>query len=100
MYACNNSMITTKSGVILIAGRFPGIGLQVSRDHGMTWQLYQIDTSIWANGALYEVEPEIVLYVYGGWNNPQQMRRQLIRVTPDSVEPVRTADTLWERMNR
>jgi len=89
MYACNNSMLTTTSGVILIAGRFPGIAMQVSRDNGLTWKFYQLDRCIYANGAMYEVEPNVVLYVYGGWNRPQQLRYQLIRVTSDGVEPIR-----------
>jgi photosystem II stability/assembly factor-like uncharacterized protein len=93
MYACNNSMLTTTSGVIMIGGRFPGIALQVSRDDGMTWQFHQIDQATWANGAMFEVEPDVVLFIYGGPSNPQQLRYQLIRVTPDRIEPVRVEAT-------
>ena len=89
MYACNNSMLTTSSGAIVIAGRFPGIALQVSRDHGLTWKCYQFDRCIYANGAMYEVEPDVVLYTYGGWNSPGQLRYQLIRITSDGIEPIR-----------
>ena len=88
MYACNNSMITTQSGALIIGGRFPGIGIQVSRDGGMSWQGACIDAAGWANGAMYEVEPDVVLFIYGGKENPRTMRAQLIRITPDDIEPV------------
>jgi len=89
MYACNNSMMTTRSGVILIGGRFPGIALQVSRDHGMTWQFYQIDQAANANGTMYELEPDLVIFVYAALSDPPQSRYQLIRVTPEGIEPAR-----------
>ena len=93
MYACNNSMITTTSGVIIIGGRFPGMGVQVSHDDGMTWKCFRIDTCVWANGAMYEVEPDVVLYVYGGKCVPEPkdsgkfLRGQLLRVTSEGLEP-------------
>lgn len=93
MYACNNSIITTSSGAIVMGGRFPGMALQVSRDNGMSWQFYQIDRAAWANGAMVEVEPDVVLYVYGGLMDPNKMRYQLIRVTPDRLEPIRAEKT-------
>jgi hypothetical protein len=89
MYACNNSMICTASGYLLIAGRFPGIAAQVSRDGGMTWQGFKIDNAIWANGATFEVEPDVVLYIYGGRSNPSEMRGQIIKITPDGLLPIR-----------
>jgi len=61
-------------------------GLQMEMVHGMTWNFYQIDTGIRCNGSMYEVEPDVVLYVYGGWNGPQQLRYQLVGVTPTGVE--------------
>ena len=88
MYACGHAMCTTTSGYLLIGGRFPAISVQVSRDDGMTWQCYQIDTGTWANGAMIEVEPDVVLFVYGGKNQPQQLRRLLLRVTADNLEPI------------
>ncbi|MBM4005444.1 MAG: DUF1080 domain-containing protein [Planctomycetes bacterium] len=94
MYACNNSMLTTTSGVIIIGGRFPGIALQISRDEGMTWQFHQIDQASWANGAMLEVEPDVVLFVYGGPSIPPQLRYQLIRVTSNNVEPIRVVDVV------
>ena len=69
---------------------FPAIAVQVSRDNGMTWQCYQIDTACWANGAMIEVEPDVVLYVYGALNKPMSLRRQLMQVTPDSLKPLST----------
>ena len=59
-------MLTIRSGVVLLGGRFPGIGVQVSRDGGMTWNFYQVDSAGWANGAMFEIEPDVVLFTYGG----------------------------------
>ncbi len=87
MYACTNSMLTTRSGVILIGGRFPGIAVQASFDDGMTWRCCQIDTALWANGSMYEIEPDVVLFVYGGLNEPHQLRYQVLRVTAFGLEP-------------
>jgi len=36
---------------------------------------------------MFEVAPDVVLLVDGAKDSPQQMRRQLIRVTPDGLEP-------------
>ncbi|MSO21660.1 MAG: DUF1080 domain-containing protein [Acidobacteria bacterium] len=87
MYACNNSMITTSSGALIIGGRFPGMGVQVSHDGGMSWKCFQVDTAAWSNGAMLEVEPNVVLWIYGGRNKPRQLRAQRIRVTDDGIEP-------------
>ena len=59
--------------------------MQVSRDNGYTLQCHQIDTAAWANGSMLEVEPDVVLYVYGG---RKELRCQRLRVTPDGLEPV------------
>lgn len=89
MYACSHSMIATASGALLIGGRFPGLAVQVSHDSGMTWKCYMIDASGgWANGAMYELEPDVVLFIYGGWNTPDQLRCQVLRVTPTGLEAV------------
>ena len=54
-----NSAVTTKSGVVMVAGRFPGLSLMVSWDDAMSWEFYLIDTSGFAaNGALVELEPD------------------------------------------
>jgi len=83
--------LATKSGVLLVAGRFPGApGLYVSHDSGMTWKAYSVDTGgSWAMGKMYEVEPGVVLYVYQDTYH-SDMRAQFIRITDDGAEPVRT----------
>ena len=90
LYGCCGSMTTTRSGAMIITGRFPGIAAQMSRDNGMTWRCYKIDNTVWANGATYEVEPDVVLYIYGaGYGAQSAMRGQLIKITPDGLSPVR-----------
>lgn len=80
-----NSALTTKSGVVLVAGRFPGIALMVSWDDAMSWDSYIIDTSAFAaNGALVELEPDLVLYIYGGSYSPAGYRTQLFKVDRQS----------------
>ena len=87
MYGCG--MISTQSGTLLIGGRFPGLAVQMSRDSGMTWNFHVIDNTAWANGAMFEVEPDLVLFLYGGRWSPPELRGQFLRVTPDGLEPVR-----------
>ena len=68
----------------------PGLGLHVSHDSGMSWKHYRIDPVIWAGGVMYEVEPDVVLWVYRGEYPPHpDARAQFIRVTPDGLEPAR-----------
>ena len=44
--------VSTRSGVLLVAGRFPGITVQASWDGGMTFSAWTVDvSSIWGNGA-------------------------------------------------
>ena len=86
MYACTRARVCTSSGTILIGGRFPGLAVQVSRDGGMSWTCYRVDTCGWANGAMIEVEPDIVAFLYGGKGN---LRGQLLKVTPDDLIPLR-----------
>ncbi len=81
-YAC--SLICTRSGVLVYTGRFPGQGLHISRDGAMTWKSYRIDQTIWANGTLYEVKPDVVLYVH---MTKGKLRGQFIRITDDGAEP-------------
>lgn len=82
-------MVCTTSGTLIIGGRFPDISVQVSRDDGMTWKCYRIDSAIWANGSMYEVAPDVVLFIYGGPDNPREMRGMFLRVTPEGLEPAR-----------
>jgi len=79
-------MLCTSSGALILAGRFPGLGLHVSHDGGMTWRSYRIDQTLWACGTLFEVEPDIVLYVY---MTAGKLRGQFIRITADAAEPAR-----------
>ncbi len=83
-----SSLLCTSSGTLLLAGRMPGLGLHVSHDNGATWQTHRIDSGhlIWACGTMYEVKPDLVLYVYmtGG-----RLRGQFIRVTAEGIEPTR-----------
>ncbi len=88
LYASYHAMCTTTSGYLVIGGRFPALSVQVSRDHGMSWKCYQVDTVIWANGSMIEVEPDVVLFIYGGKNHPLGLRRQFLRVTEDNLEPI------------
>ncbi len=87
MYACTDAMTATTGGAIVIAGRHPGIGAQLSLDGGMSWQATRIDTPFYANGSTLEVEPDVVLYVYDGKYSDARVRAQLLRVTPHGLEP-------------
>jgi hypothetical protein len=82
--------LTTESGVLLVAGRFPGApGLYVSHDSGMTWKAYAIDTGgMRAMGKMYEVKPNVILYVYGD-SYHSEMRAQFIQITDDGAQPAR-----------
>jgi hypothetical protein len=51
----------------------------------MTWETYQIDTEAWAMGGMYEVAPDVVLWVYG--SGGKQLRAQFIRITAAGAEP-------------
>ena len=87
-YACATPGHATASGALVVGGRMPGLGLHVSLDDGMTWKSYRIGTDIWAMGDMYEVEPDVVLWVYmDSWYS--ELRAQFIRITPDGAEPVR-----------
>jgi hypothetical protein len=91
MYAATDAMSSTESGALLIAGRHPGIAVQLSQDDGISWQCSRIDTPFYANGATLEVEPSVVLYVYDGKYSDPHARAQLLRVTPHGLEPVRNS---------
>ncbi|MCK4322898.1 MAG: hypothetical protein KAW89_00110 [Armatimonadetes bacterium] len=48
-----------------------------------------MDTAgLWAMGTMYEVEPDLVFYIYMDLY-ASSMRAQFIRITPDGAEPVR-----------
>ena len=82
------SMVRTKSGMILCAHRFPHYSVNISRDDGLHWDAGTvIDYPVWAMGCMLEVEPDLVLAVYMNAQRSQPMLGQLIRVTPDGLEP-------------
>jgi len=93
-YNCGTLPHATASGALLIGGRMPGLGLHASHDSGMSWKHYRADTVAWAGGVMYEVEPDVVLWVYMGERgaNPDA-RAQFLRVTPDGLEPVEATAT-------
>ena len=87
-YACVMLPHPTASGALVIGGRMPGLGLHVSRDDGMTWSHYQIGTDIWVGGSMYEVAPDVVMWVHGdSWES--SARAEFIRITPTGIEPAR-----------
>ena len=55
----------------------------------MSWKHYRVDTAAEVGGAMYEVAPDVVLWVYEGEGASRYARAQFIRVTPDGVEPAR-----------
>lgn len=86
-YATPN-MLRTRSGAVLVAHRLPSLSLNTSHDEGRTWdQGTLIDSGLWCMGAMAEVEPDVVLYVY--WDSYESlMRAQRLRVTAAGLEPL------------
>ena len=66
MYASPDAMLTTAAGVLLIGGRFPAMSIQASWDDGKTWSFTNVDTQFYGYGAMYEIAPNIVVFLYGG----------------------------------
>ena len=89
-YATPN-MLRTKAGAVLVAHRQPTMTVHCSRNDGHTWdQGTLIDGGLWCMGAMREVEPDVVLYLY--WDSfESHMRAQLIRICSDRLEPVARA---------
>ena len=83
LYACFDASITTASGAMVICGRFPALSCQLSLDSGMTWTMTTIDVSgIWAQGTLFELSPDVLLFTYGG--TPWNARYQKMRVDTEA----------------
>jgi len=81
-------MTRTRSGVLLVAHRFPGHSINISRDDGVTWdEGTTVDFPAWAMGCMMEVEPDVVLFVYMDATR-QYLRAQRIQVTPDGLQPL------------
>jgi hypothetical protein len=87
-YACAALPHPTASGALIVGGRMPGLSIYVSHDEGMTWKIFRLGTSTGAMGAMVEVEPDVVLWVYGD-NRDTSARGQFIRITADGAEPAR-----------
>ena len=85
-YATPN-VVRTASGALLVAHRMPWLTVHCSLDDGRTWQGTTIDSGTWAMGAMCEVEPDVVLYVYMV-SYESLMRGQYLRVTPSGLEPM------------
>jgi hypothetical protein len=84
------SMARTRAGVIAVAHRFPQYSINLSRDAGLNWdEGTVIDYPAWAMGCLVEVEPNVLLATYMNWEHKSQpLLAQLIRITPEGIEPV------------
>ena len=83
------SMIRTSSGAILVAHRNPNYSVNVSRDDGLNWDAGTvIDYPAWAMGCMVEVEPDVVLITYMNDSREQPLLGQLVRVTPERIEPI------------
>ena len=79
LYACFNAMLTTRAGVIIICGRFPGTTCHVSWDDGLSWPgVYTVDpTGANSQGTMFEAEDGVVLFLYGGQD---ELRSQTFKV--------------------
>jgi hypothetical protein len=84
MQAMGSTCLSTTSGVLMVAGRFPAITIQASWDGGFSFSFFTVDTSsMWANGAMAEIAPDVVLFVYGGPSAPNELRSQRFKVEHD-----------------
>ena len=93
------SMTRTQNGTIVVAHRFPGYSINISRDDGRNWdQGTIIDWQPWGQGALLEVEPNVLLVTYmnidhGDWHNlvktdQSPLLAQRFRITDDRIIPL------------
>lgn len=42
------------------------MSIQASWDNGKTWMFTNIDTQFYAYGAMFEIAPSVVVFLYGG----------------------------------
>lgn len=83
------SMTKTKSGVIVVAHRYPHYSIHLSRDNGLNWDEGTIiDYAFWAMGRTIEVEPNVLLCTYMNAERNMPLLAQLVRVTPNGVKPI------------
>ena len=97
MWALGHAAVSTKSGVILVGGRWPSLSVQASWDGGHTWRLFVVDNCDTAQGAMLEVRDNVVLFTYGAYGppntaGPAQLRRQFISVEHDGLRPLNGAE--------
>jgi len=84
-----HSMIRTTSGAILVGHRNPNYSVNVSHDDGINWDAGTvIDYPAWAMGCMVEVEPDVVLVTYMNSGRDSPLLGQLVRVTPEGIEPI------------
>jgi hypothetical protein len=83
------SIARTQSGALVCAHRYPQYSLNVSRDNGLNWDAGTvIDYPVWGMGCVVEVEPEVVLCAYMNAERGQPLLAQLVRITPERVQPL------------
>jgi hypothetical protein len=62
--------------------------VNISRDGGLNWDAGTIiDHPAWAMGSLTEVKPGLVLSTYMNFDRNKPLLYQVIRVTPEGIEP-------------
>jgi hypothetical protein len=84
------SMVRTKSGVIVVAHRYPHYSVNLSRDNGLNWDEGTIiDYPFWAMGRAIEVEPDVVFCTYMNAERNMPLLAQLVRVKANGIEPVK-----------
>lgn len=54
----------------------------------MTWKCTELDAAGWAQGFMYEVEPDVALFIHEGKGSPQELRTQRIKVVREGLFPV------------
>ena len=83
---------TTRDGRLLMmemkSERPFSIRMTTSEDNGMTWQCCRFDTTSWANGFTYEIEPDVVMYASTAKYSDPHVRVHLFHLTPEGPEPI------------
>jgi hypothetical protein len=93
MSASASSMLRTANGAIVIGGRFPLQSIFVSLDDGHSWRFYTLETRPGGNGAMVEVSPNVVMYLYGrGIGPPRGPPTHVYQLFQVSVDP---PDVVW-----
>ena len=93
-YANFNAFTRTQNGALVVCGRFPAVTCQFSGDGGFTWRAYTVDLSAgWCQGSLVEIQPNVLLWAYGGWGPGagagKELHAQMMRVSATGLEPLR-----------